>query len=261
MLQTDPGLPAGNSLVCAKPRGDGGTPPSPFIPCTSSDPASTSSAMLSHSLPQQSSCWVSPHPWLLEEELLLNYSSAANPKFRCSAFEALPALWVPGEPEVANAQGRKSPHKPCSSRLTFSSRDRFSSAQPSGSSIFLAAALLQDVLLLPGKSFAGSRGLEEGEWCDSPRRTGPSTQQEKFSFLELFSFDLRIFNYCKLVSAPGSVFQQWGHSCGHVDPRSASSQVRALPNVQTEQQETGQELDSRSLQVPSNSGCSVSPRF
>lgn len=141
--------------------------------------------MLSHPFPQQSSCWVPPHPWLLEEELLLNYSSAANPKCRCSAFGALPALWVPGEPEVANAQGRKSPRKPCSSRLTFSSRDRFSSAQHSGSSIFSAAGLLQDVFLLPGESFAGSRGLEEGEWCDSPRRTGPSTSRRN-SFLELF---------------------------------------------------------------------------
>lgn len=182
MLQTDPGLPAGNSLVCAEPRGDGGTPPSPFIPCTSSDPASTSSAMLSHSLPQQSSCWVSPHPWLLEEELLLNYSSAANPKFRCSAFGALPALWVPGEPEVANAQGRKSPHKPCSSRLTFSSRDRFSSAQPSGSSMFLAAALLQDVFLLPGESFAGSRGLEEGNGVTAPEGLDPAPSRRNSLF-------------------------------------------------------------------------------
>lgn len=43
--------------------------------------------------------------------------------------------------------------------------------------MFLAAELLQDVVLLPGESFAGSRGLEEGEWCDSPRRTGPSTSR------------------------------------------------------------------------------------
>lgn len=64
----------------------------PLHPCTSSDPASSSSAVLSLSI---SSCWVPPQPWLMEEELLLNYSSAANPKFRCSAFGALPALWLP----------------------------------------------------------------------------------------------------------------------------------------------------------------------
>lgn len=141
----------------------------------------------------------------------------------------------PGQPEVANAQERKSPRRSCSSRLTFSSRGRFSSAQHSGSSIFLAADLLQDVFVLPGQSFAGSRGVEEGELCDSPGRTGPSTSRRNSLFWNCLALiapeDL---NYCKQVSAPGSVFQQWGHSCGHMDqipaaPRSASSQVRAFP--------------------------------
>lgn len=82
----------------------------PIIPRTSSGPASTSSAMFSHSLPQQSNCWVSPHPWLMEEELLLNDSSAANPKFRSSASGALPAPWVPGD-WAWRARGDKSPEK------------------------------------------------------------------------------------------------------------------------------------------------------
>lgn len=145
----------------------------PVTPCTSSDPASTPSAI---------QLLVSLHPWLMEEELLLNDSSAANPKFRSSAFGCWSQGTGPGEPEVANPQKRKSPRKSCSSRLTFSSRDRFSSAQHSGSSIFLAADLLQDVFLLPGESFAGRRGVEEGELCDRPRMTGHSISRRNSLF-------------------------------------------------------------------------------
>lgn len=50
-----------------------------------------------------------PHPWLMEE-LLLNDSSAAKPKFRSSVFGALPAPRVPGDWAWRGRDG-KSPKK------------------------------------------------------------------------------------------------------------------------------------------------------
>lgn len=165
---------------------------------------------------------------------------------------------------MANARERKSPHKSCFSRLTFSSRDRFSSAQHTGNSIFLAADLLQDVFLLPGKSFAGSRGVEEGELCDSPR-TGPGTSRRNSLFWNCLALiapeDLQLLQtgFSSWPSVPAVGSQLWPHGS---DP--SSSKVCLQPGESSSQcaeQETGRELDSMSLQVPSNSGCSLSPRF
>lgn len=131
----------------------------------------------------------------------------------------------PGEPEVANPQKRKSPRKSCSSRLTFSSRDRFSSAQHSGSSIFLAAHLLQDVFLLPGESIAGSRGVEEGELCDSPGMTGPSTSRNSL-----------FWNYLALIAPEDFQLLQTGFSflaqCSNsVATWIRSHQLQGLPSA------------------------------
>lgn len=124
---------------------------------------------------------------------------------------------------------------------------------------FLAADLLQNVFLLPGKSFAGSRGLEGGNGVTAPEGLDPAPAGEILSLfwncLALIApEDLQLLQtgFSSWLSAAAVGSQLWPHG---------SSQVRALPNVQTEQQETGQELHSWSLQVPSNSGCSVSPRF
>lgn len=101
------------------------------------------------------------------EELLLNDSSAANPKFRSSAFGALPAPWVPGD-WAWRARGGKSPKKEEPTQVLFLKADIEQQGQ-----VFLSTALrkfhffgtdvLQDVLWLPGESLAGSRGVEEGE--------------------------------------------------------------------------------------------------
>lgn len=74
----------------------------------------------------------------------------------------------PGEPEVANPQKRKSPRKSCSSRLTLSIRDRFSSAQHSGSSIFLAQMCSKMCF-----RFLASPSLAAGAWRRGSCVTAP----------------------------------------------------------------------------------------
>lgn len=173
----------------------------------------------------------------MEEGLLLNSLSAANPKSRCSAFGALPALWLPGD------WGGKSPGKEEPTEFLFLKADIQQQGQVFLSTAlrkfhFLAADLLQDVFLLPGESFAGSRGLEEGElW--QPHKDWTQPQQEKFSLLELFGFDcsknLQLvqtgFSSWLRVAAVGSQLWPHGSKVGESSSQSADTAVRDWPGA------------------------------
>lgn len=177
----------------------------------------------------------------MEEELLLNDSSAANPKFRSGA---LPAPWVP-EDRAWRARGGKSPKNEEPTQVLFLKADTEQQGQ-----VFLSTALrkfhffgtdvLQDVFLLPGRSLAGSRAVEEGELCDSPG-TAPAGCGNAGEILLVWNClaliapgDLQLlqtgFSFWLSVAAAGS--RLWPHGS---DPTSSKVCPKALPSVQTEE--------------------------